>query len=210
MVRHLVSRYDGRTDELLTEIEELLLSPDASASRQRIGLGVLRHIRDPRSAKLAARFLNSKSDDLRAAAASVLSNFSDPENRKLLRDLFQEDKDVEVRISAAGGLMGPEDYQLVLPWLMDEYSQKPRPNELVRKRLLGKIFHAPFKDVAEFVVGVALDGSESRGVHLDVLWMLRTLAKQGSNTAVTALDFLSVTAPKSEVRMMASRFLEEL
>jgi hypothetical protein len=209
-VRHFVDRYENRGDELVEEVERALLSGETTVARQRIGLAVLRHLRHQRAAEIAKRFLSADSDDLRAEAALALSSYSDGATRDALRARFLEDTSFDVRLAAASGLMGEQDLPEVLPWLMAEYRKKPRRSEWDRRRILARVFQAPFEQVSDFVVGVALDSAESRGVHQDILWMLRNLAKQGANNAGLALDFLSVTAGSTEVRMMASRYLQEL
>lgn len=208
-VRHLVKRFEGREADLVQEVESVLLAPEAPSFRRRIGLSVLRHVPHAKSVEVAARFLQDEEEAIRSAAIQVLVESGDVQSRRLLLDAFRSDPSVDVRVSAAGGLMKPEDAVEVLPWLLEQFDRSPRHPEHLRRRILARVSKAPPAEFAEFAVGIGIDPDESRVLQMDVLWMLSRLCKLGSGDAAKALDFLSVAAADLGIRVWAGKFLAE-
>ena len=208
-IRAVVRKYGRRPDEVVRAIEETLLTADATRVRRRLGMWSLSRVRSPLAIDALLPYVEDPDLNLRVAAVEGLARQRNPRCRDALSKAFQGDEALLVRVSAAGGLVSLGDYGEPLQWLLEQYRQRPRHPEHLRRRILGRVVAAPLAQskVAEYIVDLCLSTETVPEQQREVIHLL---ARLGDDTARTTLEFLSEAAVRLQIRALATRHLNRL
>lgn len=208
-IRAVVRTYGQGADDLVDAIEDTLLAPGASASRQRLGMWFLTRVRGRKSVEALLERTGDQDVEVRLAAVEGLARQRRPRCRAALRSAFRSDRSLLVRISAAGGLVSLGDYGEPLQWLLEQYELRPRHPEYLRRRILGRVVTAPLAQskAEQYIIELCLSQEASFEWQREVVHLL---ARLGDETARTTLEFVAEAAPRRKLRELAVRCLARL
>ena len=212
MARHLVdlAKSRGQEETVITEVQGRLLAESSTARERMRAMYLLGEVGTDPARTVIKKHLDDEDAMVRASAVYAIAKRPSEAERSLLRRWFESDKNMDVRISAAGGLMSLGAEPDVLQWLMGQYSQLPNHRERDRQRIMARVMKAPFASVAPFLVAVCVDSHESPRQQSELLYLARHVAESGSRDARNVLEFVAEAAPDVYIRHKARRLLDDL
>jgi hypothetical protein len=157
-VRFVAGSARGREAEVLALAQELLLAPDASSERRRVGIALVAHLGSPEARAMLETAVDDRDSRVREVAIEHLARRPEPRHLPILKRLFGEESPLALRIYAAGGLVRLGETGEALDWLLKTAEARELDPDL-RRRVLGRLAQGPVERVRD-VFARALSGEE--------------------------------------------------